>query len=221
MNFRQAVVSLSQDSSILHAKPTTKLRIAEFARPLYYLVLGVGFLLRMLCIVAFGWWLSPLIRRKDNRGLVDDVTANLYFLISDPEANVSRIGIHQSEFPTFKVSWNNLMFTFVHWQGETNMSVAPRHMPASRTSLPRSSPRWRLGICPSATECITWRTQESSCVHACRHSTQRFQNRNFSVDGVEEIPSLASPVPVDVKSCLTQNPRPGSGNLIEVADFKI
>ena len=102
---------------------------AERARPLYYLVLGVSYIVRMLYIAVFGWWLSPLIRRKDNRRLVDDVTANLYFLISDPHANVSRVGIHQSEFPTVKVHWNNLLFTFVRWHGETNMSVAPQHMP--------------------------------------------------------------------------------------------
>jgi hypothetical protein len=83
----------------------------------------------MLYIMAFGWWLSPLIRHKENRELVDDITASLYFLISDPQANVSRIGIHQSEFPTIKISWNNLLFTFVRWHGETNMSVAPQHTP--------------------------------------------------------------------------------------------
>jgi len=116
-------------------KPGTKLRIAELARPLYYLFLGVGFLIRMLYIVAFGWWLSPLIRRKDNRKLVADITANLYFLISDPQANVSRIGILQSEFPTVKVSWNNLLFTFARWHGETNMSVAPQHAPRESYQL--------------------------------------------------------------------------------------
>jgi hypothetical protein len=95
----------------------------------------VGFLIRMLYIVAFGWWLSPLIRRKDNRKLVADITANLYFLISDPQSNVSRIGILQSEFPTVKVSWNNLLFTFVRWHGETNMSVAPQHAPRESYQL--------------------------------------------------------------------------------------
>jgi hypothetical protein len=89
----------------------------------------------MLYIVAFGWWLSPLIRRKDNRKLVADITANLYFLISDPQANVSRIGILQSEFPTVKVSWNNLLFTFARWHGETNMSVAPQHAPRESYQL--------------------------------------------------------------------------------------
>jgi hypothetical protein len=89
----------------------------------------------MLYIVAFGLWLSPLIRRKDNRKLVADITANLYFLISDPQANVSRIGILQSEFPTVKVSWNNLLFTFVRWHGETNMSVAPQHAPRESYQL--------------------------------------------------------------------------------------
>ena len=89
----------------------------------------------MLYIVAFGWWLSPLIRRKDNLKLVADITANLYFLISDPQANVSRIGILQSEFPTVKVSWNNLLFTFVRWHEETNMSVAPQHAPRESYQL--------------------------------------------------------------------------------------
>ena len=116
-------------------KPAAKFRTAELARPLYDLLLGVGFLIRMLYIVAFGWWLSPLIRRKDNRKLVDDITANLYFLISDSHPNVSRIGIHQSEFPTVKIAWNNLLFTFVRWHGETNMSVAPQHAPRESYQL--------------------------------------------------------------------------------------
>src|SRR5579859_1894691 len=116
-------------------KPETKLQIAELAKPLYYLLLGVGFLVRMMYTGLFGWWLSPLIRRQDNRKLVDDIATNLHFLISDPEANVSWIGILHSEVPTVKVSWHNLLFTFVRWHGETSVTVAPQHVPGKSYQL--------------------------------------------------------------------------------------
>ena len=105
----------------------TKLRILEFVAPVF---LGVGFIIKMVYNLAFAWWLDPWLRRKANRALLDDITANLYFLVSEPQASAPRsIGVLQSEWPTVKIPWGNLLFTVVRWRDETNVSVAPRHAP--------------------------------------------------------------------------------------------
>ena len=105
----------------------TKLRILEFVAPVF---LGVGFIIKMVYNLAFAWWLDPWLRRKANRALLDDITANLYFLVSEPQASAPRsIGVLQSESPTVQISWGNLLFTVVRWRDETNVSVAPRHAP--------------------------------------------------------------------------------------------
>jgi hypothetical protein len=42
---------------------------------------------------------GPWLRRKANRALLDEITANLYFLVSEPQASVPRsIGVLQSEW---------------------------------------------------------------------------------------------------------------------------
>jgi hypothetical protein len=105
----------------------TKTRILEFTAPVF---VGVGFIFKMVYIIAFGWWLDPWIRRSGNRKLLDDIAANLHFLVSDPNANVPRtVGVFHSEFPTVEIPWGNLFFTVVRWRDETIISVAPRHAP--------------------------------------------------------------------------------------------
>jgi hypothetical protein len=57
----------------------TKLRILDFFRPL---ILGIGFAFKAGYFIFFAWWLNPWLERKANRELVDDITRNLYFLVS-------------------------------------------------------------------------------------------------------------------------------------------
>ena len=105
----------------------TKRRILESLAPVF---LGLGFVIKMVYNIAFAWWLDPWLRRKANRALLDDITANLYFLVSDPNASAPQsIGVLQSEWPTVEIPWGNLLFTVVRWRGDTNVSVAPRHAP--------------------------------------------------------------------------------------------
>ena len=111
----------------------TKLRILEFVTPFF---LGIGFVVKMIYNVAFAWWLDPWLRRKDNRALVDDVTANLYFLVSEQQATVPRsIVVLQSEWPTVEIPWGNLLFTVARWRGETSVTVATRHAPRESYEL--------------------------------------------------------------------------------------
>jgi hypothetical protein len=99
----------------------------DFVAPIF---LGVGFIIKMVYNITFAWWLDPWLRRKDNRALLDDITANLYFLVSGPRASVPRgLGVLQSEWPTVEIPWGNLLFTIVRWRDEAHVSVAPRHAP--------------------------------------------------------------------------------------------
>ena len=121
---------------------TTKRRLIEFVAPLF---LGIGFIVKVVYYILFAWWLDPWLRRKANRALLDDITKNLYFLVSDSQTNVPRsINILDSEWPTVEVRWDNLLFTVVRWREDTIVSVAPSH--ASRES-------YELGPLVAALEC--------------------------------------------------------------------
>lgn len=67
---------------------------------------------------------------------MDDITTNLYFLVSEPQADVRRsVGAFQSEWPTVEIPWGNLLFTVVRWRADTIVSVAPRHAPRDSYQL--------------------------------------------------------------------------------------
>lgn len=69
----------------------------------------------------------------------------LGFLVSEVQANAARsIDVLHSEWRTVEIRWGNLVFTVVRWQGDTNISVAPRH-------APRES--YELGPLVAALEC--------------------------------------------------------------------
>jgi hypothetical protein len=107
------------------------------------IVLGVCVIIKTVYNVAFAWWLDPWLRRNANRALRDDITANLYFLVSEADGPRS-IVVLQSEWPTVEIPWGNLLFTVVRWRGDTNISIAPRH-------APRES--YELGPLVAALEC--------------------------------------------------------------------
>jgi hypothetical protein len=71
----------------LGVQRSTKGRYLGFFEPV---LRGIGFFGTMVYNVVFRWWLDPWYRRKANGRLLDDVTANLYFLISDPQAGASQ-----------------------------------------------------------------------------------------------------------------------------------
>ena len=106
----------------------TKLRILDFLSPV---ILGVGFIIKMLYTVAFAWWLDPWLKRKADRQLLDDTKANLGFLVSES----SSIRVLPADWPTVEISWRNLLFTIVRWRGDTNVSIAPHHAPAEAYEL--------------------------------------------------------------------------------------
>ena len=112
----------------MYVQHATKRRLLEFVAPVF---LSIGFVFKILYNIAFARWLDPWLRRKANRQLVDDIRANLYFLVSEPHS----IRVLPAEWPTAEIPWGNLMFTIVRWHGETNVSIAPRHAPVESYEL--------------------------------------------------------------------------------------
>ena len=106
----------------------TKLRILEFFGPL---IRGIGFAFNVVYYAFFAWWLNPWLDRKANRELVDDITRNLYFLVSEP----SSITVQRAEWPSVQIPWGNLLFTITRWRGDTTVSVAPKHDPVQSYEL--------------------------------------------------------------------------------------
>jgi hypothetical protein len=97
----------------------TKLRILEFFGPL---IGAIGFAFKVVYNTFFAWWLNPWLDRKANRELVDDITRNLYLLVSEP----SSISVLRAEWPSVQIPWGNLLFTITRWRGDTTVSVAPK-----------------------------------------------------------------------------------------------
>jgi hypothetical protein len=121
-------VSCRRDANILNVRNTTKLRVLEFLRPL---ILGLGFVFKVVFSALFGWWLAPWLRYKANRELVNDIERQLSFLISGRNA----IRVLHTEWPTAEILSGNLLFTILRWRDETSVSVAPRHFPTQSYQL--------------------------------------------------------------------------------------
>lgn len=92
----------------------------EFFRPLL-LAIGVG--LKVGYYLVFAWWLTPWLRHRANRELVEDTERNLWFLI--PEARAVKV-LH-AEWPTAQILSGNVLVTILRRQDETTVSVAPRY----------------------------------------------------------------------------------------------
>ena len=114
----------------MRVERATKRRILEVVAPFF---LGIGFIIKVVYNLAFAWWLEPWLDRKAKQELLDDVTVNLYFLVSEPPAGTPRS--IKSEWPTVEIPWGNLLFTVVRWHGETSVNVAPLHAPAESYQL--------------------------------------------------------------------------------------
>ena len=100
----------------------TKLRILEFVALVF---LGVGFIVKMVYNTAFAWWLEPRLQRKANRELLDDVHANLPFLVSQARMGTAgRSTVLPFDYASLEIPWE-----ISRGRGELNISVAPRHAP--------------------------------------------------------------------------------------------
>lgn len=104
-----------------------KLRLWDFFAPT---ILGIGFIIDVVYIAFFGWWLDPWFQRRENRALLEDIKANLYFLITSPQIDLSKQIKKVRQSSEVKIPWENVLVTVTRWHHETNIRVAPRHVPA-------------------------------------------------------------------------------------------
>ena len=101
--------------------------LIEFIRPP---VLLLGFVVKTIYRVMFGWWLGPWFQRKANQSLIEDIRAKLPFLF--PIGNFvehPRIRVLPFDYASAELGWENLLFSFTRGREETNVLVAPRHAP--------------------------------------------------------------------------------------------
>ena len=103
---------------------TTKHRILD---ALSLVLVGFGFIVKVLYGAAFSWWLDPWLQRKANRALLDDVQSNLYFLVSQAKAVNSPGAVLPFDYASVEVLWENLFFVITRSRGDVSVSVAPAH----------------------------------------------------------------------------------------------
>jgi hypothetical protein len=101
----------------------TKNRIFDLVAPL---ILGLGFLVKIILNILFGWWLFPLLQWKNSRAFMKEVKLKWGSLLS----RTSSMTVAAGDSPTITIAQDNLLFTLVRWHDETAIRVAPRHVPA-------------------------------------------------------------------------------------------
>jgi hypothetical protein len=103
----------------------TKLRRWEFSA-----------LFKPVYTATFGWWLDPLLQRKKNRALLDDVQAHFAFLTSDNGVSMSNpIGILPFDYASVEIRWEHLLITITRGRGDTTVTVAPLNAPQNSCQL--------------------------------------------------------------------------------------
>ena len=139
--------------------------VIELLRPLVWVI---GFVFKVVYYVFFAWWLTPWLRYKANRELVEDTERSLWFLLLAPGA----IKILHAEWPTVQILSGNLLFTVVRWRDETNVSVAPRHAPTES---------YKLGFLDDAARLLQTRLEDLNA----GFSEERFPNFSVGFKGLD------------------------------------
>jgi hypothetical protein len=110
-----------------------KLRVWSFLAPL---IVGVGFLFRVVYLVLFGWWLDPWLQRKSNRALREDVQAKFSFLTSENQVSISHPKrVLPFDYASVEIRWKNVLITITRGRGNTTITVAPRNAPQNSYEL--------------------------------------------------------------------------------------
>jgi hypothetical protein len=123
-----AFVNHEDRANLWPVQKATKLRVLQLLAPFF---LGLGFAIKIVYTLVFAWWLDPLLKRKANRDLVNDIQMNLLSLVSE----ASSITVVQADWPEVKIGYGNLLFTIVRWRSEIVVSVAPRHSPTEKREV--------------------------------------------------------------------------------------
>ena len=112
-----------------------RLRIMEFGWPLFA---ALGFVLGIAYKIFLAWWLDPWLQRKANRALLDDIKANLYFLVSEGQlVNSRRSQVLPFDYASVQINYGNILFCITRGRGGVNVSVSPRYAPGESYELGR------------------------------------------------------------------------------------
>jgi len=103
----------------------TRIRIGELVWPLFAVV---GFIFKLIDKTLLAWWLGPLLQKKANKALLDDLQANLYFLYTKGQP----VGVKQVlpfDYASVYITYDNVRFCFTRGRGELNVSLSPIYAP--------------------------------------------------------------------------------------------
>jgi hypothetical protein len=102
----------------------TREQLIAVLRPAYLLV---NFVARIADTVLFGW-LALWSQKRENASLMDDIEANLYFLISAGEVVKERwTKVHPFDYASVQINYENICFFVTRGQGQVNVLLSPRH----------------------------------------------------------------------------------------------
>lgn len=105
----------------------TRVQVMELLWPLFA---AMYFIIRGLDKFFLGWWLGPLLQRRENQALWADVQRNCYFLYTKGQPLKDRWPRPLPfDFASVYLIYQNLRLCFTRGRGEMNISLSPRHLP--------------------------------------------------------------------------------------------
>jgi hypothetical protein len=77
---------------------------------------------------GLGWWLDPILQRRRNGGLREEIRSTFHFLFPDGQFVTERATKPLPfDLVSVAVRWNNLMIYFARGRGSESVSVGPIH----------------------------------------------------------------------------------------------
>jgi len=111
----------------------TRIRIGNIIWPFFA---GLSFVIKAIDRTLLGWWLWPLLQRKANKALRQDVRRDLPFLSRKSQfVKEKRILVLPFDYAEASVGAGNLLVCFTRGRGEINVSLSPNHSPRDRYEL--------------------------------------------------------------------------------------
>jgi hypothetical protein len=112
----------------------TRVRIGNIVWPLFA---GLSFVTKAIDRTFLAWWLWPLLQRKANATLWQDLRRDLPFLCREGQFVEEKRSakVLPFDYAETYVRAGNLLFCFSRGRGEINVSVAPSHAPRDSYQL--------------------------------------------------------------------------------------
>jgi hypothetical protein len=104
-----------------------RIRIGNIVWPFFA---GLSFVVKAVDKTFLAWWLWPLLQRKANEALRQDLRRDLPFLCGEGRfVEEKRSVVLPFDYAEAYVRAGNLLFCFTRGRGEINVSVSPSHSP--------------------------------------------------------------------------------------------